>query len=76
MLKTLPWRQKNAGYRSKYDVQLFIDPARVLDRQVISGEVAADSVVALGRSIEIEPASNGQLIIQGRNQLYWASSSV
>jgi hypothetical protein len=40
------------GVLKEFQIQLSIDPARVLDRQVISGEVAAGRVLAPGTRLE------------------------
>lgn len=50
MLKTAHPAMASAGVCASGGVQLHIDPARVPDRQVISGEVAAGLVVAPGRN--------------------------
>ncbi len=52
MLKTLSGTQERSSHPSPACGKTVADPARVLDRQVISGEVAAGSVLARGfRSI-------------------------
>ena len=53
MLKTEQAAVLSSGGSRRPAVQLPIDPARVLDRQVISGEVAAGLVVAPGRNLHI-----------------------
>ncbi len=53
MLKTGHAIAASSGGCRRPAVQLPIDPARVLDRQVISGEVAAGLVVAPGRNLHI-----------------------
>ncbi len=70
MLKTLSPPQKHAGKQAALSVQIPIGRARELDRQVISGEVAAGSVIALGQNIEIGLASDGEPKVQGRNQFF------
>lgn len=53
MLKTAHAMVSHSSGSFRPEVQLPIDPARVLDRQVISGEVAAGLVVAPGRNLHI-----------------------
>jgi hypothetical protein len=51
--------QKHTGGTLGLGVQLPIDPARVLDRQVISGEVTGGLALATGRGIGIGLTSVG-----------------
>ena len=53
MLKTPHSSEKRLASKAPDAVQILIDPTRALDRQVISGEVAAGSVLAVGLDIGI-----------------------
>ena len=54
MLKTPGNTLLRSGYRVFIQVQPYIDQARALGRQVISGEVAADRAVAPDNTLELD----------------------